>query len=205
MNKIEAIFRPERLNNVKDALSEVGIVGLTVTQVTGRGAQGGVEVTAARGLGTFRIDMLPKVKLEVVVNDPDTDRAVDVIRTNAITGNPGDGKIFIYPVSDAIRIRTGGHVVGIARIVREGYPDTTAWDSNSRYYDPKSDPANPTWMMVDIKADRRLPRFISLNELKANPSLVDMMVTKRGQRLSVQPVKPEEWSEVIAMAERSED
>jgi predicted RNA-binding protein with PUA-like domain len=96
-------------------------------------------------------------------------------------------------------------VVGIARIVREGYPDTTAWDPNSRYYDPKSDPANPTWMMVDIKADRRLPRFISLNELKANPSLVDMMVTKRGQRLSVQPVKPEEWAEVITMAERPED
>ena len=96
-------------------------------------------------------------------------------------------------------------VVGIARIVREGYPDTTAWDSNSRYYDPKSNPANPTWMMVDIKADRRLPRFISLNELKANPALVDMMVTKRGQRLSVQPVKPEEWAEVITMAERPED
>ncbi len=96
-------------------------------------------------------------------------------------------------------------VVGIACIVREGYPDTTAWDPNSRYYDPKSDPANPTWMMVDIKADRRLPRFISLNELKANPSLVDMMVTKRGQRLSVQPVKPEEWAEVITMAERPED
>ena len=95
-------------------------------------------------------------------------------------------------------------VVGIARIVREGYPDTTAWDSNSRYYDPKSNPASPTWMMVDIKADRRLPRFISLNELKANPALVDMMVTKRGQRLSVQPVKPEEWAEVVAMAERAE-
>ena len=95
-------------------------------------------------------------------------------------------------------------VVGIARIVREGYPDATAWDSNSRYYDPKSNPANPTWMMVDIKADRRLPRFISLNELKANPALVDMMVTKRGQRLSVQPVKPEEWAEVVAMAERAE-
>ena len=96
-------------------------------------------------------------------------------------------------------------IVGIARIVREGYPDTTAWDSNSRYYDPKSNPANPTWMMVDIKVDRRLPRFISLNELKANPALVDMMVTKRGQRLSVQPVKPEEWAEVLAMAERAED
>ena len=109
MNKIEAIFRPERLNNVKDALSEAGIVGLTVTQVSGRGAQGGVEVTAARGLGTYQIDMLPKVKLEVIVNAPDTDRAVDIIRTNAITGSPGDGKIFICPVSDAIRIRTGEH------------------------------------------------------------------------------------------------
>ncbi len=109
MNKIEAIFRPERLNNIKDALREAGIVGLTVTQVTGRGAQGGVQVTTSRGLGTVHIDMLPKVKLEVVVNDPDTDRAVDIIRTNAITGNPGDGKIFIYPVHDAIRIRTGEH------------------------------------------------------------------------------------------------
>ena len=95
-------------------------------------------------------------------------------------------------------------VVGIARIVREGYPDYSAWNLDSRYYDPKSNPANPTWMMVDIKADRRLPRFISLNELKANPALVDMMVTKRGQRLSVQPVKPEEWAEVLAMAERAE-
>ena len=109
MNKIEAIFRPERLEGIKEGLSEAGIVGLTVTQVSGRGSQGGVEVTAARGLGTYRIDMLPKVKLEVVVNDPDTDRAVDIIRTNAITGAPGDGKIFIYPVGDAIRIRTGEH------------------------------------------------------------------------------------------------
>ncbi len=109
MNKIEAIFRPERLDVVKDALSEAGIVGLTASQVSGRGNQGGVEVTAARGLGTYRIDMLPKVKVEVVVNDEDTDKAVDVIRTNAITGAPGDGKIFIYPVGDAIRIRTGEH------------------------------------------------------------------------------------------------
>ena len=111
MIKIEAIFRPERLDSIKDALNDAGIIGLTVTQVSGRGAQGGVEVTAARGLGTYHIDMLPKVKLEVVVNDPDdTDKAVDIIRTNAITGNPGDGKIFIYPgVNDAIRIRTGEH------------------------------------------------------------------------------------------------
>ena len=109
MIKIEAIFRPERLDSIKDGLNDAGIIGLTVTQVSGRGAQGGVEVTAARGLGTYHIDMLPKVKLEVVVNDADTDKAVDIIRTNAITGNPGDGKIFIYPVNDAIRIRTGEH------------------------------------------------------------------------------------------------
>ncbi len=95
-------------------------------------------------------------------------------------------------------------VVGTARIVREGYPDVTAWDSASRYHDPKSDPANPTWMMVDIKADLRLPRFVSLQELKDNPALADMMVTKRGQRLSVQPVTSEEWAEVLAMAERVE-
>ena len=111
MIKIEAIIRPEKLNDVKDGLNGAGITGLTVTQVSGRGAQGGVEVTAARGLGTFHIDMLPKAKLEVVVNDTDVDKAVDVIRTNAMTspGIPGDGKIFIYPISDAIRIRTGEH------------------------------------------------------------------------------------------------
>ena len=95
-------------------------------------------------------------------------------------------------------------VIGTARIVREGYPDDSAWNPDSRYYDPKSDPANPTWMMVDIKAERRLPRFISLNELKANPALSEMLVTKRGQRLSIQPVTPEEWSEVLDMAERPE-
>ena len=95
-------------------------------------------------------------------------------------------------------------VIGTARIVRESYADDTAWDPNSRYYDPKSDPANPTWLMVDIKAERRLPRFVSLNELKANPALTDMLVTKRGQRLSIQPVTQEEWAEVLAMAGRPE-
>ena len=96
-------------------------------------------------------------------------------------------------------------VIGTARIVGEAYPDDTAWDPNSRYYDPKSDPANPTWLMVDIKAEQRLPRFVSLNELKANPALADMQVIKRGQRLSIQPVTAAEWAEVLAMAERLED
>ena len=89
-------------------------------------------------------------------------------------------------------------VIGIARIVREAYPDDTAWNPDTRYYDPKSDPANPTWLMVDIKAERKLPRFVSLNELKANPALSDMLVTKRGQRLSIQPVTAAEWAEVLA-------
>ena len=70
---------------------------------------------------------------------------------------------------------------------------------------PKSDPANPTWLMVEIQAQRRLPRFISLNELKANPALADMQVIRRGQRLSVQPVTPQQWAEVLAMAERPAD
>ena len=93
-------------------------------------------------------------------------------------------------------------IIGIARIVREAYPDDTAWNPNTRYYDPKSDPSNPTWLMVDIQAERKLPRFISLNELKANPALADMLVTKRGQRLSIQPVTPAEWAEVLRMAEQ---
>ena len=92
-------------------------------------------------------------------------------------------------------------LVGTARIVREAYPDNTAWNPDSRYYDPKSNPSNPTWLMVDIQAEQRLPRFISLNELKANPALSEMLVTKRGQRLSIQPVTPAEWAEVLRMAE----
>ena len=92
-------------------------------------------------------------------------------------------------------------VVGTARIVRESYPDDTAWNPDSRYYDAKSDPSNPTWLMVDIQAERRLPRFVSLNELKANPALAEMLVTKRGQRLSIQPVTAAEWAEVLRMGE----
>ena len=94
-------------------------------------------------------------------------------------------------------------VVGTARIVRESYPDDTAWNPDSRYYDAKSDPSNPTWLMVDIQAERRLPRFVSLNALKANPALAEMLVTKRGQRLSIQPVTAAEWAEVLRMGDEA--
>ena len=107
MEKIEAIIRPERLNIVKDALAEAGLVGLNVTQVTGRGAQVGIQVGGPRGVGTYTVDMLPKVKLELVVQDNQTQQALDIICENARTDNIGDGNIFITPVSNAIRIRTG--------------------------------------------------------------------------------------------------
>ena len=106
MNKIEAIIRPERLNQVKDALAEVGLVGLNVVHVTGRGNQKGVAAAGPRG-GTVVVDMLPKVKLELVVSDGDTQKALDTIIEHARTGNIGDGKIFVTPVANAIRVRTG--------------------------------------------------------------------------------------------------
>ncbi len=107
MNKIEAIIRPERLNNVKDALADSGFPGINVVHVTGRGEQRGVASTGARGGGKVVVDMLPKVKMELVVRDDDTERALGIIIEHARTGNIGDGKIFITPVANAIRVRTG--------------------------------------------------------------------------------------------------
>ena len=112
MKKIEAIIRPEKLNDVKGALEQVGCVGLNIVHVTGRGAQKGI-VHGGRGGETYTVDMLPKLKIEVVVKDADAKKVIDVIIKSARTGNIGDGKIFIIPVEDAIRVRTGeqGEVV----------------------------------------------------------------------------------------------
>ena len=107
MNKIEAILRPDRLNAVTNALAEVGLVGLNVVHVTGRGVQRGVMTGGPRGTGRYVVDMLPKVKLELVVKDADTRKAVDTIIEHARTGEIGDGKIFITNVDNAIRVRTG--------------------------------------------------------------------------------------------------
>ena len=107
MNKVEAIIRPEKLNDVKEALVSVGLVGLNVVNVTGRGAQRGVTTGGSRGVGRYEIDMLPKMKLELVVHDDATQQAIDTIVENARTGNIGDGKIFVYPVTNAIKVRTG--------------------------------------------------------------------------------------------------
>ena len=107
MQKVEAIIRPDRLNAVKDALADAGLVGINVTQVTGRGAQRGIEIGGPRGVGSYVVDMLPKVKLEMVVADSDVERSIEIIIESGRTGNIGDGKIFITQVTDAIRIRTG--------------------------------------------------------------------------------------------------
>ena len=107
MNKVEAIIRPEKLNEVKEALADIGLIGLNVINVTGRGAQRGVTAGGSRGVGRYEIDMLPKVKLELVVHDDNTQKTVDIIIEHSRTGNIGDGKIFVYPVSNAIRVRTG--------------------------------------------------------------------------------------------------
>ena len=107
MNKVEAIIRPEKLNDVKEALAEVGLIGLNVVNVTGRGAQRGVTAGCSRGVGRYVIDMMRKVKLGLVVHDDATQRAADTIIEHARTGNIGDSKIFVFPVSNAIKVRTG--------------------------------------------------------------------------------------------------
>ncbi len=106
MKKIEAIIRPEKIDEVKEALASAGFIGLNVVPVTGRGAQKGI-VHVGRGGETYTVDMLPKVKLEAVVQDNEVERAVQAILKAAWTGNIGDGKIFVMPVENAIRVRTG--------------------------------------------------------------------------------------------------
>ena len=105
MKKVEAIIKPFRLDEVKDGLSEIGIHGLTVTEVKGFGRQRG-QTELYKG-AEYVIDFLPKVKIEVVVEDSLVARVVEVIEQAAKSGKIGDGKIFIIPVEEVIRIRTG--------------------------------------------------------------------------------------------------
>ena len=90
-------------------------------------------------------------------------------------------------------------IVGIAEVVREGYPDFTAFDPESKYFDPRSRPEKPTWYMVDVRFLRELPRPVTLAELKGIPALAGMALLNRS-RLSVQPVREEEWHEIMRLA-----
>jgi predicted RNA-binding protein with PUA-like domain len=90
-------------------------------------------------------------------------------------------------------------IVGIARIVRAGYPDHTALDPESKYHDPKSTPENPRWYMVDVKFERKLARTITLDELKRYPELADMPLVRRGNRLSIVPVTAAQWEFILGL------
>tara|TARA_B100000459_G_scaffold132760_1_gene87700 strand:+ start:529 stop:867 length:339 start_codon:yes stop_codon:yes gene_type:complete len=105
MKKIEAIIKPFKLEEVKDALAEVGVVGMSVSEVKGFGRQKG-HTEIYRG-SEYTVDFLPKVKIETVVADGTVDDAIGAITKAAATGKIGDGKIFVQPIEQAIRIRTG--------------------------------------------------------------------------------------------------
>ena len=104
MKKIEAIIRQEKLEPVKAALEDRGILAMTVTQVSGRGRQKGIALQWRAG--EYRVEFLPKVKIEIVLSDDECNTAVDVICKSARTGKVGDGMIFVLPVESAMRVRT---------------------------------------------------------------------------------------------------
>jgi nitrogen regulatory protein P-II 1 len=108
MKKIEAIIRQEKVGAVKTALEEKGIVSMTLTQVSGRGRQGGI--TLQWRAGDYRVEFLPKVKLEIVLSDDECEDAVAIICKTARTGKEGDGTIFVLPVENAFRVRTHDHI-----------------------------------------------------------------------------------------------
>jgi nitrogen regulatory protein P-II 1 len=105
MHKVEAIIKPFKLDEVKEALNQIGIQGITVSEVKGFGRQKG-HTELYRG-AEYVVDFLPKIKVEVVVLDEMVDKVTDAIQQAANTGRIGDGKIFIIPIGDAVRIRTG--------------------------------------------------------------------------------------------------
>ena len=103
MKMIMAVIRPERLQPVKDALKDIGINALTITDVRGRGQQSGLKFS--NRVGTFVVDELEKTKIEIVIEDEQKDDAIKAIRAAAATGHMGDGRIFVIPVEEDIRIR----------------------------------------------------------------------------------------------------
>ncbi|MEW5914214.1 MAG: P-II family nitrogen regulator [Thermodesulfobacteriota bacterium] len=109
LKKIEAIIREDKLGDVKDALNEIGIKGLNVVEIRGRGRQGGI--TLAGRSGTYQVDMLPKMQVNIILSEQNLDETIKAIMEAGRTGDAGDGLIFVYPVEEVVRIRTGerGH------------------------------------------------------------------------------------------------
>ncbi len=90
-------------------------------------------------------------------------------------------------------------VVGVCEVVKEGYPDFTQFDAANKHYDPKADPKNPTWYMVDVKFVKKFKKAVTLEEIKENPKLQNMKLVQRGNRLSVMPIAKEEFDEIVKM------
>ncbi len=104
LKKIEAIIREDKLNDVKDALKEMGIVGLNVFEIRGHGRQGGIRLAGRSG--SYQVDLLPKIQLNIVLSEHNLEETIEAILQSAYTGETGDGLIFVYPVEEVVRIRT---------------------------------------------------------------------------------------------------
>jgi nitrogen regulatory protein P-II 1 len=104
LKKIEAIIREDKVSDVKDALADIGIMGLNIFEVRGHGRQGGIQLVGRAG--TYQVNMLPKIQVNIVLSDRNIEAAIDAILKSAYTGEPGDGLIFVSPVEEVIRIRT---------------------------------------------------------------------------------------------------
>lgn len=94
-------------------------------------------------------------------------------------------------------------IAGVVRVVKNGYPDFTAWDSASDHFDPQSTPDHPRWYMVDLQLVEKFPRLITLDEMKSHPKLQSMAVTRKGNRLSITPVTQAEWKVIAALAKNA--
>jgi predicted RNA-binding protein with PUA-like domain len=90
-------------------------------------------------------------------------------------------------------------IAGVVEVVKNGYPDFTAWDIDSDHFDPKSTPDHPRWYMVDVKLVKKFPKLITLDEIKHHPQLKNMLINRKGNRLSVTPVTPQEWKVIVGL------
>jgi nitrogen regulatory protein P-II 1 len=104
LKKIEAIIREDKLNDVKEALREIGIVGLNVFEIRGHGRQGGITLVGRSG--SYQVDLLPKLQVNIILSDQNLDETIEAILNAACTGESGDGLIFVLPVEEVVRIRT---------------------------------------------------------------------------------------------------
>ena len=104
LKKIEAIIREDKVNDVKDALEKIGIVGLNLFEIRGHGRQGGVQLLGRAG--TYQVNMLTKIQINIVLSDRNLEETIETILDAAYTGEPGDGLLFVYPVEEVIRVRT---------------------------------------------------------------------------------------------------